>query len=98
MPPVEKKVATAVLEQHHKEFGVECIKQVHHECSKIMKEMQNICLCLKCACEHPSQLDMEMSELHTNQKAIAGDVAEAQAAMAEGSKFQLKPEGLKAHC
>jgi hypothetical protein len=74
----EKKAISEVLEKQNKEFGVECIRELHRSCSIPMKEMYNIHLCFECSWEKPQQLDMEMPFTRDNQL-IAEEVAQAQA-------------------
>jgi hypothetical protein len=58
MTPDEKKAVVEVAAQHNNQFTVDCVTQIHHECSMPMKDMQHVRMCLECAWEHPSQLEM----------------------------------------
>jgi hypothetical protein len=97
MTPEEKKVVVEVAAQHNNQFTVGCVKQIHHECIMSMKDMQHVRLCLECAWEHPSHLDMEQPS-HDNLSEVAEGVVNAQADVMDAcsglSWFQLKPPGM----
>jgi hypothetical protein len=99
MPPNENQTVVAIAEVHDREFFVACIQQIHQVCSIPMKDMHNMRLCMECAWEHPSQLEMEQQIALDNPSEVAVEVNQAQAAVVDASNglkwFQLKPPGIQ---
>jgi hypothetical protein len=64
-----------------------------------MREMQNICLCLECGWEYPSQLDRGHPDLLTNKSVVAAGVFKVQMQVTYASDiikwFQLKSMCMK---
>jgi hypothetical protein len=89
----------AIAEVHDREFSVACIRQIRQVCSIPMKDMQNMRLCMECAWEHPSQLEMEQPIALNNPSEVAVEVDQAQAAVVDASNgvkwFQLKSPGMQ---
>jgi hypothetical protein len=71
-----------VAAQHSTQFTVDCVKQIHHDCSMPMKDMRNVRLCLECAWGYPLQLDMEQPT-HNNMLEVVEELANAQAAVTD---------------
>jgi hypothetical protein len=68
-------------------------------CSIPIKDMQNSRLCMECAWEHRSHLEIERPITLDNPSEVAVEVGQAQAAVADDSGginwFQLKPPGMR---
>ena len=85
MTLAERKVAMTIFQSHACQYSVACLEMLHTECKLLYSHMNDLCVCVLVAQEHPESLDFNIHKL------TADNVEAPQAVMeANVSKVSLK--------
>jgi hypothetical protein len=83
MTPADRKVVMTVFLSHSCQYTIACIKMIHKECKLPYSQMNDVCVCVLVAQEHPESLDFDIEELRVD------DVAAPHQAVAKSNAWKV---------